>query len=204
MLMLKPSAFFIRKNQIKTHRNMNTSNYKPQVVKRYMKIEKITYRKYHIKDFNVIVKLLYPYRQTVNKYEKLLQQMNFTDKQQSMIKETAHSLTIINEVYREQDSYARFYVTREDIINAIYMLQNELHLQQQEYILSPTLRWFYNQLQMHFTSTAFTVREVRYKLRKSDSLCRRYIVELIERELVETVGKRGTSHVHQLIHTATI
>ena len=94
----------MRKNQIKIIQTMIQHDYKPQAIKRYLKIEKITYRKYHIKDFNVIIKLLYPYRQTINKYEKLLQQMNFTDKQQTMIKETAHSLTIINEVYRDQDT----------------------------------------------------------------------------------------------------
>lgn len=178
---------------------MIQSNYKPQVVKRYLKIEKITYRKYHIKDFNVIIKLLYPYRQTINKYEKLLQQMNFTDKQQAMIKETAHSLTIINEVYRDQDSYARFYVTREDVINAIYMLQNELHLQKQEYILSPSLRWFYNQLQMYFTSNHFTSKEVGHKLRKSKSLSYRYLTELVERELIKIVGKKNNAYVYELI-----
>jgi hypothetical protein len=177
---------------------MLETSYKKQSVKRYVKIDKIRYRKYHIKDLHLIIKLLYPYRQTVNKYEKLLRQLSFNEQQQRLILDTTHSLTIINELYRDQDKYGRFYVTREDMFNAIYMLQNELNLKKHEYLLSASLRWFYNQVVQYFDGRVFTSREVSLKLRKSKSLCYRYLTELVDRNFIRIVGKRSQAYVYKL------
>ncbi len=169
--------------------------------KRYIKIEKLAYRKYHIKDLNVIIKLLYPYRQTINKFNYLLDRMTFTEVQQELLKTTVHSLTIINEMYRDKDKFNRIYTTREDVINAIFMLQNELDLKDQSIILPPPVRWFYSQLQQHFGGLEFTSREVGRKFRKSKSTCYHHLTELVDRELVEITNKKGQAYVYYLTET---
>ncbi len=170
-------------------------------VKRYIKIEKLARRTYHIKDLNIIVKLLYPYRQTINKFSCLLDQMSFTEVQQELLKATVHSLTIINEMYRDKDKFDRIYTTREDVINAIVMLQNELDLKDQPSILSPSVRWFYSQLQQYFGGLDFTSREVSRTFRKSKSTCYRHLTELVDRELVKITGKKEMAYTYHLTET---
>ncbi len=171
---------------------------KKRSIRRYIKIDKLQYRKYHVADLNTIIKILYPYRQTINKYQKLLDQTSFNSYQKNIIIQTAHSLTIVNELYRDQDKYKRLYVTREDVFNAIYMLQNELHLPKQEYLLSPTLRWFYNQLQQYFYDTAFTNTDVRKKLGTSRSNIYHKLSELADRQFIEIIDKKGVSLVYKI------
>jgi len=167
--------------------------------KRYIKIEKLQRRTSHIKDFHIIIKLLYPYRQTINKYSHLTSKMPFTTAQKELLKTTIHSLTIINEMYRDTDKYGRLYSTREDLTNAVFMLQNELDLQGQIYLLKPNLRWFYGQLEQHFGGLTFTRRQVSNKLIKSKSTCYRHLTELVDRELLEITGKSKNTYQYYFI-----
>lgn len=176
-----------------------TIRYKKQRVKRYEKIEKITYRKYHIKDFNLLVQILYPKKQVISDYESLIDQVAFTETQKELLKETTRSFTILNELYRECDKYGRLYSIREDVVNAVYLLQNEISFQSPEYFLPAGLRWFYKQLQMDFTDVAFTNYQVRLKLRRSRSTVYRHVTELVDRELVEIVGKQKGAYVYKVI-----
>jgi Fic family protein len=173
-------------------------NYKKQPVKRYLKIDKLLYRKYHINDFNFIVTLLYPHRQTINKFSRLLTQTGFTRKQQELINQTAKSLTIINEFYRDQDSFGSLYTTREDMANAIFFLQNELHLKSHTRLLPAATRWFYKQVQQYFFNKPFTNKQIRTILRKSSSSAYRHLTELVDREFIEIVGKKQTAFVYKL------
>lgn len=170
---------------------------------RYAKLEKLKYRKYHIKDLNIIIKLLYPYRQTINKFTRLLNQLTFTAPQQELLITTIHSLTIVNEMYRDQDKWGRLYSTREDVINAIFMLQNELDLQEKSCVLPAATRWFYSQLQIYFSDLDFTSTEVSKKLIKSKSACYRHLTELVDRQLVSVSGKKGQTYLYCLKENVT-
>lgn len=171
---------------------------KKRSTRRYIKIDKLQYRKYHVADLNIIIKILYPYRQTVNKYQKLLDKTTFNSHQKELIIQTAHSLTIINELYRDQDTYQQLYVTREDICNAIYMLQNELHLPNQERLLSPSLRSFYNQIQQSYYDRPFTNKDLRKQFKKSRSAIYRNLSELADRQFIEIIDKQATALVYKI------
>ena len=168
-------------------------------INRYIKIEKLSHRRHHLNDLNLIIKILYPYRQTINKYHNLLAQTSFTDEQKKLIIQTAHSLTIINELYRDQDTLRRLYVTREDIFNAIYMLQNELDLSTQHYLLSPSLRWFYKTIQPDFCDTPFTAKQICRHLDKSKTTVHRYLSELTDREFLKIIGKQHNAYLYKII-----
>jgi hypothetical protein len=172
--------------------------YKKQTVKRYVKIEKIKYRKYHINDFNLLVKILFPKRKVTNIYAKLIDKVDFTDYQKKLIKQTTQSFTILNEMHREQDKWGQLYAVREDMVNAVNLLQNEIDFKNPEYLFPPSLRWFYKQLQMEYTGIVFTNYQVRLHLRKSSSLVYRNLTELVDRELIEIVGKQRQAYVYQL------
>ena len=173
-------------------------DYKKRTVKRYIKVDKLLYRKYHINDFNFIVTLLYPYRQTINKFARLLAKTSFTRKEQALINQTAKSLTIINEFYRDQNCFGSLYTTREDMANAIFFLQNELHLKSHATILPAATRWFYKEVQQYFFNQPFTNKQIRTLLRKSSSSVYRHLMELVDREFIEIVGKKQTAFVYKL------
>ena len=144
----------------------------PKKRTRSIKIAKSLHRKYHIEDLNLIIRILYPKRKSINKYECLLtNETGFTQDQRNLVLEVAHSLTVINELYRDQDKFERFYVCREDMFNAIFMLQNELGLSKQEYLLGPNVRWFYKQVRSLYFGKMFTSREVQLALRVSKTTC---------------------------------
>ena len=171
---------------------------KKRSIRRYTKIDKLQGRKYHVHDLNTIVKVLYPYRTTINKYQRLLEKTHFTTSQKQLIVTTAHSLTIVNELYRDQDHYGRFYVTLEDMSNAIYMLQNELHLPHHEYLLSPNLRWFYKELQLYFDNRSFTNKDIRCRLGKGRSTIYHHLTELVDREFIEIIDRKKSGFMYQL------
>ncbi|MHA7060261.1 hypothetical protein ACWGOQ_0023770 [Aquimarina sp. M1] len=171
---------------------------KKRSIRRYTKIDKLKGRKYHVYDLNIIIKVLYPYRQTVNKYKRLLVQTSFTTSQKELIITTAHSLTIVNELYRDQDTLGRFYVTIEDMSNAIYMLQNELHLPQHGYLLSPNLRWFYKELHTHFDNRIFTNKDIRRRLGKARSTVYHHLTELVDREFIEIIDRKSSGFMYQI------
>ena len=177
---------------------MNT-RYKKQALKRYVKIEKIKYRKYHIKDFNLLIKLIYPKRVVLNPYHKLLEKTgSFSKVHLELIKETTANFTILNEMHRDQDKYGRLYTVREDLNNAIYFLQNELKLKEQDILLGASTRWFYHEIHWQFYDSVFTSREVALQLRKAKSTVYHHLTELVDRELVEIVGKRNTAYIYQI------
>ena len=171
---------------------------KKRSIRRYTKIDKLKGRRYHVYDLNTIIKVLYPYRTTINKYKRLLNQTSFTTSQKQLIVTTAHSLTIVNELYRDQDTFGRFYVTIEDMSNAIYMLQNELHLPQHEYLLSPNLRWFYNELQISFDYKVFTNKDIRCRLGKGRSTIYHHLTELVDREFIEIIDRKSSGFMYQI------
>jgi len=172
---------------------------KKRSIRRYTKIDKLSHRKYHVADLNTIVKVLYPYRQTINKYKRLLEHTTFTTSQKGLIITTAHSLTIINELYRDQDSFGRFYITREDMSNAIYMLQNELHLPKHEYLLSPNLRWFYKELQLYFDGKEFTNKDIRCRLGRGRSTVYHHLTELVDRQFLEIIDRKQSGFIYKII-----
>lgn len=171
----------------------------PSVVKRYIRIEKKSQKRSYIYDFNVLIKLLYPYRQSINKYERLTNQMSFNTSQKALLKQVIHSLTVLNETYRDQDKIGRLYTTREDVINGIVLLQNELDLKDQKILFPYALQHFYKELKTHFIAQQFTSREVCRKIRKSKSSCYRNLSELVDRNKVKLVGRKQQSFVYQLI-----
>ncbi|MEE9337832.1 MAG: hypothetical protein V3U87_07105 [Methylococcaceae bacterium] len=171
---------------------------KKRSLRRYTKIDKLEGRKYHVHDLNTIVKVLYPHRVTINKYKNLLEQTTFTTSQKELIVTTAHSLTIVNEMYRDQDKYGKFYITREDMINAIYMLQNELHLPKHEYLLSPYLRWFYKELQLYFDGRDFTNKDIRQRLGRSASVINQNLRELVDREFIEIIDRKKSGFMYRI------
>lgn len=172
---------------------------KKRSIKRYTKIDKLKGRRYHITDLNTIIKVLYPYRSTINKYQRLLQQTAFTTSQKQLVIKTAHCFTIINELYRDQDKYGQLYVTREDMSNAIYMLQNELQLPKQEYLLNPNLRWFFKDIQLYFEDRSFTNKDIRYKLGKSRSTIYHKLTELVDREFIQIIDRKKTGFIYQTL-----
>ena len=98
-------------------------------MKRHVKVSVSQQFNYHLEAFNHLVKMLYPKRQSLNKYQYLITKNTpFTTEQQKVVMQTTHSLCMINEFYRDQDKLGCLYVTREDIANAINLLQNELNL----------------------------------------------------------------------------
>ena len=115
-----------------------------------------------------------------------------------MILQTAHSLVMINELYRDQDQLGRLYTTNEDMTNAIYLLQNELDLQEQECMLAPPVRWFYKELQ-RYPETTFTVMQISRYLMKNKSSVYRNLIELTDRQMVTRIDtiERG-AHIYQL------
>ena len=171
---------------------------KKRSIRRYTKIDKLKGRKYHVHDLNTIIKVLYPYRTSINKYKKLLEQTHFTTSQKELIVTTAHSLAIVNEMYRDQDTLGRFYITREDMINAIYMLQNELHLPKHEYLLSPDLRWFYKELQLYFDGKEFTNKDIRCKLSRSTSSIYHKLTELVDRKFIEIIDRKQSGFMYRI------
>lgn len=171
---------------------------KRRSIRRYTTIDKLKGRRYHVDDLNTIVRVLYPYRITINKYKRLLIQTTFTTTQKELIVTTAHSLTIINELYRDQDKYGQFYVTREDMSNAIYMLQNELHLPQHEYLLSPNLRWFIKEIQVCFDDRSFTNKDVRKRFGKAKSSVYRNITELVDRQFIEIKDRKSSGFIYRI------
>ncbi len=172
---------------------------KKRSIRRYTKIDKLSHRKYHVADLNTIIKVLYPYRQTINKYKRLLEHTTFTTSQKELIITTAHSLTIVNELYRDQDSFGRFYITREDMSNAIYMLQNELHLSKHEYLLSPNLRWFYKELHFYFFQKEFTNKDIRYRFGKKRTTVYRHLTELVDREFIEIIDRTYKGFIYRIL-----
>lgn len=171
---------------------------KKRSIRRYTKIDKLSHRKHHLDDLNIIVKVLYPYRVTINKYQKFLEKTTFTASQKKRIVTTAHSLTIINELYRDQDTLGRFYVTTEDMGNAIYMLQNELHLPKHQYLLSPNLRWFYKELQCYFEAKEFTNKDIRCRLGKGTSSVYQYLTELVDRGFLEIIDRKRSGFTYRI------
>ena len=171
---------------------------KKRSIRRYTKIDKLKGRKYHLHDLNTIIKVLYPYRTSINKYKKLLEQTHFTTSQKELIVTTAHSLAIVNEMYRDQDILGRFYVCREDMFNAIYMLQNELHLPKHEYLLSPDLRWFYKELQLYFDGKGFTNKDIRCRLGKGTSSIYQYLTELVDRQFIEIIDRKQSGFMYRI------
>ena len=172
--------------------------YKKQVVKRYEKIEKNKDRKYPIKEFNVLVEILHPKKQVINGYESLINRVEFTQTQKQLLKQTVKSFTILNELYRECDNYGRLYSIQEDVVNAVYLLQNEIGFHSPYSLLPEGLRWFYKQLQMDFSGMDFTNLQVRLKLRRSQSTVYRYLTQLVDRDLVEIVGKSRCAYVYRI------
>ncbi|QMU63537.1 MAG: hypothetical protein GKR88_04095 [Flavobacteriaceae bacterium] len=174
-------------------------SYKKQAVKRYVKMEKIKYRKYHIKDFNLIIKLIYPTRQVINVYHKLLEKTgSFSKSHLELINQTTKNFTVLNELHRDQDKYGRLYTVREDLNNAVYFLQNELELKEQDILLPASTRWFYKEIHWQFYDMVFTSKQAALVLRKSKSSVYRHLSELVDRELVEIVGKKRTAYVYQI------
>ncbi len=172
---------------------------KKRSIRRYTKIDKLSHRRYHLNDLNTLIKVLYPYRTTINKYKRLLEQTTFTSSQKELIATTAHSLTVVNELYRDQDTFGRFYVTREDMFNAIYMLQNELHLPKQEYLLSPNLRWFYKELQCYFEGKEFTNKDIRIRIGKGKSTIYHHLTELVDRQFLEITNRKQSGFIYKII-----
>jgi len=172
--------------------------YKPCKVKRYIKIEKLTFRKYHIADLHLLIQILYPSRRTTNPEVGIIEIIQFTTYQKQLIKDTVHSLTIINELYRDKDKYGVLYSTKEDIYNAIHLLQNELNIPHQSYLLAPNLRWFYKELQQYYQDTFFTSKEVQLKLEKAKTTVYEHLTELVDKELIEIIGKKAHAFVYQL------
>jgi len=172
--------------------------HKPCLIKRYVKIEKLAFRKYHIADLHLLIKILYPSRRTTNLESWIIETTQFTNYQKQLIKDTVHSLTIINELYRDKDKYGVLYSTKEDIYNAIYLLQNELSLKNKSYLLAPNLRWFYKELQYQYQGVCFTSKEVQLKLQKAKTTVYEHLTELVDRELIEIIGKKVHAFVYQI------
>ncbi len=171
---------------------------KKRSIRRYTKIDKLEGRRYHVNDLSTIIKVLYPYRTTINKYKILLEKTHFTTSQKELVLTTAHSLTIVNEMYRDQDILGRFYVCREDMLNAIYMLQNELHLPKHEYLLSPNLRWFYKELQLYFDGKEFTNKDIRCRLGRSTSSIYHKLTELVDRQFIEIIDRKRSGFMYRI------
>ncbi|QMU65848.1 MAG: hypothetical protein GKR88_17225 [Flavobacteriaceae bacterium] len=142
---------------------------------------------------------MYPNRQVVNPYNKLLAYSeSFTKVHLQIIDQTVKSFTMINELYRDKDKYGRLYATREDLGNAVYFLQNELELKQRDVLLPAATRWFYKEIYRQFYDREFTSRKAALALRKTKSTAYRYLTELVDRELVEIVGKIQCAYVYRI------
>ena len=168
-------------------------------MKRHVKVSVSQQFNYHLEAFNHLVKMLYPKRQSLNKYQYLITKNTpFTTEQQKVLMQTAHSLCMVNEFYRDQDKLGCLYVTREDIANAINLLQNELNLSNRSLLLSPVLQWYKMQLQYHFSNESFTVKQVQLRLQKSKTRIYEVLRELEYRKIITMVGVKHHAHVFQL------
>ena len=177
------------------------AKFKPKKLQRYTKIPRNSHRKYHVQDLNLIIKILFPKRYSTNKFESMVtEKTQFTNEQKKIVLQTAHSLCMINEMYRDEDSFGRLYICREDMINAIYLLQNELNLLNPENMFRPNVRWFYKRLKIHFPypQDRFTIKETTRKFRCSKTNVQDKFNDLVDRDLLEIVGKKGLAFVYQL------
>ncbi|WP_010521425.1 hypothetical protein [Aquimarina agarivorans] len=172
----------------------------PLPSKRYVKVNVSQQFNYHTEAFNHLVKMLYPKRSTINKYDYLIDKHAFfTEPQKQVISKTASSLCMLSEFYRDQDKFGNLYVTREDICNAIHILQRELDLTNRSVLLSPVLRWYATQIQYHFGSNPFTLKQLRLQLRKGKSRIYEVVRELEYQKIVKLVGQQGHAHVFELV-----
>ncbi len=172
------------------------------IPKRHVKVSLSQQFNYHIEAFNHLIKMLYPKRESINKYEFLITKNNtFNTSQQQIIAKTAHSLCMVSEFYRDQDQMGRLYITREDICNAIHLLQNELNLTNQAVLLPPVLQWYKMQLHYHFPNEPFTVKQVQNRLGKSKTRVYGVLRELEFRKMIHLVKTKGQAHVFELIQS---
>ena len=164
----------------------------------YAVLRRTVDRGLHIADFNIIIKILYPYRKTINKYKVLLSKTQFTKAQQELVLATAHSLTVINELHRDQDKYARYYTVREDMLGAIYMLQNELHLQAHQYILPSDVRHFYLRLLEAKGYDPFSRKDIQKALKLSKTNVHRNLSELSNRGFLEIIARNYRGFIYRI------
>ena len=164
---------------------------------RFIKISLEAQYLYHIEQFNFLVKMLYPKQYTVNKYKILLEKTPFTKEEKKLILETADSFVLLNKQYRDQNKWGELYVIKEDMSNAIYMLQNELTITQ-KILLSPVLQWYLQQIYYLYQYDLFTLRELYLRMGKSKTAVYDVLQELTQRKFVTIVMVKKQAFVYQL------
>jgi len=156
---------------------------------------------YHIQDFCLIIKSLYPHKETVNKYKTLLHKYgehHLTLRQTEQLEQLIKAITILHQNQREQSHWGIIYTEQEDIYIALSLMEREIS-QQPEILLSVPERRFYNQLKMTYNEKPFTRKEASILTQKSKTNTWWKLWELETKGLIKKVGgTKNRGYYYQL------
>jgi hypothetical protein len=155
----------------------------------------------NLTDLYLNTRNLFRHREVYNPFEKEIEANNsFTDDQKEILHQTIQTLTLLNQLHRKEDHWARFHATREDYLNGLNLIQSLLNIEKRSLLLSRPESLFYGQIWSLFGERVFSLREVRTLTRISKSNTWGKIRELMSKGLVERVGGNQTKgHLYQIV-----
>lgn len=155
----------------------------------------------NLNDLYLNARNLFSHREVYNPFEKEIEDnQRFTEDQKLILCQTIHMLTLLNQLHRKEDHWARFHATREDYLNGLNLMQALLEIENRSLLLSRAERLFYGEILSLYGDTPFRLRELREKTRRSKSNTWWKIRELISKGLVERVGgNQARGYLYQII-----
>lgn len=152
---------------------------------------------HYLEDLVTIIKSLYPHRETVNPYDKLITETSLENKE--LLERLIHSLTLLHQQYRVEDRWGRFCSTREDLSMSLLLVSRTLNHEHCERLLSRPDRWFYSVLLSEFEDQIFTRSAAQRVSGLSKTNTHWKLCELESKGLIaEKTGSRGQGYRYQL------
>jgi len=153
---------------------------------RYQKLTKLV----------LLVTSLYPNTTTVHSPEEPIEETKlYPEDLQILFELLLHSITILNSLYRLQDSQGNYISQREDYATALQLISPLFCRKSLE--LPQSIRKYYGQILNEIgLSRSFTWKELQKISGKSKTRCNNIIQHLQSQKLIKQTGK-GYRHIYQ-------
>jgi len=163
------------------------------------KMKKRSLRAY-LEDLVLLAKCLFPLS-TVRFHPKWYREImgySWPDQHKELFIQLIESLTLLHKHERRQDDICRYYSTKEDFHQALFLISPLLHSANPHLLVGAPERRFYRDLWLVYGDDPFTVRQAMFKCRKPKSTSYKYLRELMRVNLAEQTGKSGQAYLYQL------
>ncbi len=154
---------------------------------------------HHLEDLILLIKCLYPHREAVNPYEELIESQSWERSSKSLAHRLIKTLAILNQKYREEDSWCRFHACNEDLGTTLFLMERGLAAKKPKVLLNPAERNLYTHLFTKYGEQPFSCRQVMQTYHIAKSTANWKLRELISKGFVKVSHKEGQKYLYVII-----